>query len=321
MAHVPLRGGEDRVIGTLSVGYTQPRTFTEEERTFITLMANQCALALDRARLFEAEQAARREAERGRQIQERLMAIVGHDLRTPLSAIAMGTILMLRRGALSDAQRATLARISSSASRMNAIIRDLLDFSRVRVGVGISIHPEQVDLGDIARNGLLEFEGTEGDRRPLLAVEGDARLRADPDRLGQVVSNLVGNALRYGAGAPVQVHVAGREDEVVLEVHNEGPRIRSEVLPHLFEPFRRGDDVDASTEKSGSIGLGLFIVTEIVKAHGGTVAVRSEAASGTTFTVRLPREPPVAAPGERRGGVLEGEVSPCSLLAERPAER
>jgi len=139
MAHLPLGDSRGGVTGVLSLGYLRPRSISEEDRAFISLVANQCALALDRARLFAAEAEARREEERAHRLQERLMAIVGHDLRTPLSTIATAVTVMFKRGDLSDAHGATLARIGNSAARMNAIIQDLLDFTRSRQGLGLSV--------------------------------------------------------------------------------------------------------------------------------------------------------------------------------------
>jgi signal transduction histidine kinase len=126
--------------------------------------------------------------------------------------------------------------------------------------------------------------------RVSLAVHGDAALECDGERLAQVVSNLVGNALQHGAPAQVRVEVAGEAREVRLSVQNGGPPIPPALLPHVFEPFRHGAE-PRSSERVARTGLGLFIVREIVTAHGGTVEVASDAASGTTFTVRLPRRP------------------------------
>jgi phosphoserine phosphatase RsbU/P len=219
-------------------------------------------------------------------VEEQLMAIVGHDLRTPLSAISLTTEVLFRRGGLSPEDGRTLSRIASSASRMSAIVRDLLDLSRARQGMGIRVEKARVDLGEISRRALQEFGGVE-DRQPVaLAIEGDVTLQADAARLGQVIANLVGNAAQHGASSPIEVRVTGRSQDVTLAVHNLGPPIPPAALPHVFEAFRRGP---AGGERSGSVGLGLFIVQHIVASHGGTVSVASEAERGTTFTVRLPR--------------------------------
>jgi signal transduction histidine kinase len=141
----------------------------------------------------------------------------------------------------------------------------------------------------VCRRALVEFEERDRlDRRLSLITDGDLVLEADEGRLGQVFSNVIGNALQHGGGKQVEVGASGRGAELVVTVHNDGPPIEPAELPHIFEPFWRGAPAHQARE-NGSIGLGLFIVSEIVKAHGGTVEVRSEAGSGTTFTVRLPR--------------------------------
>jgi signal transduction histidine kinase len=217
------------------------------------------------------------------------MAVVGHDLRTPLSAIGLAAATLSRRGELGPEARALVERITSSAARMGALIRDLVDLSRARQGVGVSLRVARVDLGEVVRGALAELAAAPGGQGVSLTVSGDAALDADRDRLAQVVSNLVGNALQHGAGSPVSVTVTGGHADVTLAVSNGGPPIPPEVLPHVFEPFRRGEPYPhGAGGPSGSSGLGLFIVREIVRAHGGTVDVRS-GADGTVFTVRLPR--------------------------------
>jgi signal transduction histidine kinase len=289
-AVVPLVVGE-WCPGIIGLTFDKPRKFSAAERSFIDALAQLSAQAFDRARLFEAEQEARRDAERVSELQERLMAIVGHDLRTPLAAITMASRIMFKRGGLPAEQGATLAKISNSAARMSAIIRDLLDFGRTRRGVGISIHCDQTNLGEVAQRALLEFEEAEHGKQVVLELSGDVSLYADAGRLAQVISNLVGNALQHGQGTTVRISVDGQEREVALVVHNDGPPIPPAVLPHIFEPFQRGHAHDLKGEKSGSIGLGLFIVREVVKSHGGSVEVRSDE-TGTDFTVRLPRGAP-----------------------------
>ncbi|MFL5271593.1 MAG: sensor histidine kinase [Anaeromyxobacteraceae bacterium] len=222
--------------------------------------------------------------------EEQLMAIVGHDLRTPLSAITLATELMFRRGALAGNDGVALGRIASSANRMSAIVRDLLDVARARQGLGLRVEKVPVDLAELSRRMLQDFGSIADGERVSLAVEGDPRLRADPSRLEQVLANLVGNASQHGADGPIAVRITGREAEVALSVHNFGAPIPPSILPHVFEPFRRGASAGGGAdERGGSVGLGLFIVCEIVRVHGGTVEVASEPRSGTTFTVRLPR--------------------------------
>jgi signal transduction histidine kinase len=283
-AVVPLVVG-DRSPGVIGFTFDRPRHFSAAERGFVEALAQLSAQAFERARLFEAEQEARHDAERTRDLQHRLMSIVGHDLRTPLNAVLFSAGVLASRGDLAPDQGRVVDRIASSASRMSAIIQDLLDLGRARQGLGVALHAERLDLGELVHRAVTEFEGSHGGR-VALAVHGDSALEGDAGRLAQVVSNLVGNALQHGAG-PVQVDVDGRSAEVALAVHNGGRPIPADLLPHVFEPFRRG--ADAGPAAGGSTGLGLFIVREIVTAHRGTIGVSSDEASGTTFTVRLPR--------------------------------
>ncbi|HET9551920.1 MAG TPA: GAF domain-containing protein, partial [Anaeromyxobacteraceae bacterium] len=278
---------KDELVGVLGFGFPQPRRFGADDLAYFGALASQCAQALARARSYEAERRARQEAVQVGRLQEQLMAVVGHDLRTPLAAIGAGAAVMFRRGGLPPEQATSLARIASSAARMGAMIRDLLDFTRARQGLGVVLHREPVRLAEVARRAVLELQEVHPSARLELAAVGDDRLDGDPGRLAQVVANLAGNALQHGAGSSVRLEVAGRADAIVLSVHNDGPPIPPEVLPQIFEPFRRGPG--GAPAESGSIGLGLFIVREIVTAHGGAVEVRSEAGAGTTFTARFPR--------------------------------
>lgn len=291
LAVLPLAGGP-RQLGLVLLAFGEPRGFDEEERAFLEAFGHQCAQALDRARLYEAERAARVEAQRAEEaarrameVQERLVGIVGHDLRTPLAAIRMATSLLFRRGGLSDEQARTLARLGASAARMTHIIRDLLDFTRARKDGSLPVEPMPIDLADVVRRASAELQAVHPDRRILLELPAAAPLVGDPDRLQQVLSNLVGNAVQHGPpSAPIRVRVEAAPGVVAVAVHNEGPPIPAELVPALFEPFRQG----ARGGHDGSVGLGLFIVRELVRAHGGTVEVASSAEAGTTFTVRLP---------------------------------
>jgi signal transduction histidine kinase len=278
---------DDQVKGVIAFGYGAPRDFDLEERAFLASVARKCAQALDRARLFEAERAAREDAERIGKLQEQLIAVVGHDLRTPLSAISMAVSILFRRGGLDEKQAQTLSRVASSSQRMTGIIRDLLDFSRARQGAGIPIVKAPLDLREVVERAVLELQGAHPQRELRVRVSGDVRGEGDAARIAQVVSNLAGNAIQHGReDAPVDVDVVGTDDELRLSVHNEGPPIPADLLPVIFEPFRSGE---RRTSDGSSVGLGLFIVREIVRAHGGDVEVRSAPGAGTTFTVRLPR--------------------------------
>jgi signal transduction histidine kinase len=291
---LPLEAGE-RVLGAVGVEFAEPLAFDDEERAFLGSFAHACAQALERARLYAAERKARLEAQRAEEaarraveMEERLAGIVGHDLRTPLAAITMSVAVLLRRGGLAEEQRRTISRIGGSAGRMARIIRDLLDFTRVRNEGSIPIDARPTDLVQLAERAVAELVAAHPGREIRLDAPAAALLDADPDRLGQVVTNLGANALQHGrAESCVTVNVAPEGDGIALRVHNDGPPIPADLLPQLFQPFRRG----RGGGEDGSLGLGLFVVREVVRAHGGDVEVSSTERDGTTFTVRLPLRP------------------------------
>ncbi|HET7754873.1 MAG TPA: GAF domain-containing protein [Anaeromyxobacteraceae bacterium] len=280
---------DGEVRGVMGFGFAEEREFDLEERAFLGWISRKCAQALDRARLFEAERQAREEAERIGKLQEQLLAVVGHDLRTPLSAISMAVSLLFRRGGLDEKQAQTLTRVASASQRMAGIIRDLLDFSRARQGAGMPMVSGPLDLREVTERALLELQSAHPQRELRLRVSGDVHGEGDPARIAQVISNLAANAIQHGAeDAPVDVVLEGTRDELRISIHNDGPPIPPELQPAMFEPFRRGER-RADDGSSSSVGLGLFIVREIVRAHGGSIEVSSAAGEGTTFTARLPR--------------------------------
>ena len=288
------RDGVLRGFGKVTRDLTTRRASEEVERELAARKATEAerARAAEEQRRIIAE--LRRAEERAREIgnlQEQFVAIVGHDLRTPLSVIQLGASTMLQRGGLTAEHQATLARITRSAQRMREIIHDILDVVRARQGLGIPVVRRRTDLAEVCRRAVAELGQLAVDRTLTLDIRGDTSLEGDPSRLLQVVSNLVGNAVQHGKG-PVHVEVLGGREEVVLSVQNQGAAIAPEVLPTLFEPFRRGRAQDGGG-RNGSIGLGLFIVREVVRAHGGDVVVQSGEA-GTRFTCRLPRGAGVA---------------------------
>ncbi|WP_205525526.1 PAS domain-containing protein [Pyxidicoccus trucidator] len=226
--------------------------------------------------------------------ERQLIGIVSHDLRNPLSAITLAVSVVLQRGGLDDRMERHVQRIQRSAERATGMIRDLLDFTRARQGGGIPVFPRPADLHEVAHAVVDEVHAASPGRKLVAEQSGNGAGTWDPDRLAQVLSNLLGNALQYSPpDSPVRVVSRGLEDGVVLEVHNEGAPIPPEQQPRIFEPLERG--AERPEDRGGrSIGLGLYIVRSIVQAHGGTVEVRSSAEEGTTFTVRLPRHAPSA---------------------------
>ena len=276
--------------GVLGLSFAEERTFDAGERALAVSLSRKCAQALERARLYESEQAARAEAERASALQERLVAIVGHDLRTPLAAITLSAQSLQRRGTLGDREAAAVARVCGGAARMAGIIHDLLDFARTRQGQGIPVRLAALDAGALCRQVVAEARGAHPEARVEEDCQDGLTVQGDADRLHQALANLLGNAIQHGGGLPIEVAARRDGDGVRLSVHNLGPAIAPDLLPHVFEPFRRG------TDRGEGIGLGLHIVSEIVKAHGGRVEVSSSPEAGTTFAVRL------AASGEAASG-------------------
>ena len=245
------------------------------------------------------------------------VAILGHDLRSPLSAVVTSAQFMLDTGELAEPNRTLTTRIASSARRMNQMVGDLLDFTRGRLGSGIPVTRVESDLGDVVRQVVEEVSAAHPDSTLQFTASGDLRGQWDAARLGQLVSNLLGNAVQHGDSAStIGVSVQGEAADVVLRVQNRGPAIADVQLPGLFSPFKRLGTPGAGSVSTSSLGLGLYIAERIVTAHGGTIDVRSSAAAGTLFTVRLPRTS-ATTPGTD-GSMREGGLEPPSLSAPDP---
>jgi sigma-B regulation protein RsbU (phosphoserine phosphatase) len=246
------------------------------------------------------EQQVEEESRRAADFQEQLIDIVSHDIRSPLGAIISWARIMALGGPPPEEQQRTFRRITSAALRIERLTRLLLDFARARLGGGITLEPRRCDLHELLQKVSHEFRIAYPDRTVQSDQEGEPTGGTwDPDRLAQVVSNLVENALKYSPpDTLVRLTAKGQKEQVVLEVHNQGKPIPPELMPHIFEPFRRGPQ--SSRTAKTSYGLGLYIVQEIVLAHGGTIDVRSDIEEGTTFTVKLPRVPPAALDMMRR---------------------
>lgn len=214
---------------------------------------------------------------------EIMLAILAHDLRNPLSAILMSAGSLLKSGALREVESRTVSRIARSAERIKHLIADLLDVARSRFGGKMPISRASLNLGDVVSNAVEELQLTHPERSISCEIHGDLRGEWDRDRMAQLASNLVANAIQHGRD-PVTCVAADRNGEVTLVVTNRGAPIPPEAQATLFEPFRRPVKAD---ERQG-MGLGLYIVAEIVRAHGGTVTVES-GDDRTSFIVRLPR--------------------------------
>ncbi|HZS40717.1 MAG TPA: PAS domain-containing sensor histidine kinase [Polyangia bacterium] len=221
-----------------------------------------------------------------RGFEQKILAIVGHDIRNPLAAIDMAAEMLLRRAEPSSLAERHAERIKRSVGRIHHIVADLLDFTRARHG-GIPIAPEKTSLEVICKHVVDELEVSVADHTIELSSDGEAVGFWDPHRIGQAVSNLVGNAVKHSpAGTPVHVTIADGAPAVTLEVRNHGA-IPAELLPVIFDPFSRGGEAERAGD---GLGLGLFIAQSIVNAHRGRIEVTSSPAEGTRVRVTLPRQ-------------------------------
>ncbi len=234
-------------------------------------------------------------------VNEMFMAVLSHDLRTPLQAIIMGATVLQRQGA--DERIVSVARrMLQSSERMSCLIEDLLDVTRIRQAGGLALAPAAISMGTLVERTLDEVRTGFPDRQIESSARGDATGTWDGQRISQVIANLVGNALHHGSKtAPVQVEIDGEQaDEVAVTVIN-GGAIAPELLPHLFNPFRSG------ARRPGGhhgLGLGLFIAQQIVVSHGGRISAASRDDT-TRFRVVLPRHAACAGAtviGGRTGG-------------------
>lgn len=213
-----------------------------------------------------------------------LLGMLSHDMRSPLQTVQMTA---LHLGQLNAGAEVSVAagRLIRSGAHLQALLDDLVDFNRTNLGLGISIVPMPADLGAICAQELEQLGAAYPSRQIQLEVRGDCNGSWDGKRLQQLLGNLVTNAIHYGSpDQPVRVAVVGENTDVRIEVSNNGSALDEETLMQLFEPLKRG----MATGRQSGMGLGLYIVREIAKGHGGSVAARSDD-RGTVFTVWLPR--------------------------------
>jgi signal transduction histidine kinase len=234
-----------------------------------------------RRKLQEEE---RRERER---FEQELVAMVSHELGSPLSVISLGASRLLNSATDPESKRGIVTRIAAAAARAIRLTQDLLTFTEARHGNRIPMHPKCADLHRVVHDTVESLRLEHGSQRIVIEREGSATGDFDEDRISQILTNLVSNAIRYGAREePVLVRTLGTESALVLEVVNSGPPIPEDERARLFEPLQRGS---GSHRLARGFGLGLFIVEQLVSAHHGKVEVESDEQRGTTFRVLLPR--------------------------------
>jgi signal transduction histidine kinase len=244
-----------------------------------------------------------RYAQMVREAQNLFLAILGHDVRSPLGAISMGAQVLLQDQSLPSKALKVGLRIFNSSKRMDAIVRDLLDFSTSHLGDGIPVDPMTVDLSEIVHGVVEEARTFHPDRRIDLLIEGDATGAWDGDRMAQVFANLISNAIEHGKpDTAIKVAMRGLPEAVVYEVQNSAEAISPTRLRTMFDPVKRFAIRPASERASArtqNLGLGLYVVKQIVLAHEGEVSVTSSEEEGVVFSARMPRVVPHRRNGER----------------------
>jgi len=256
----------------------QETVFTQAERTIASLTKAEAALKESELQLREQFK-----------LREQFVAGLGHDLRTPLNAARLSAVLAARQPLDQEQVRLNTARIVRSVDSADQLIRDLLDATRVRAGQKLPIEPTQCELVAVTRTALDDLAAVHGDRFVLRAPAALPGVW-DPNALRRVVENLAGNAVKYGApDTAIEVALAEADGWVELTVTNQGEPLPPQELDRLFTAYHRGSHAEASGR--GGWGIGLTLVKGAAEAHGGTISVTSSAERGTTFTLRLPRQP------------------------------
>jgi signal transduction histidine kinase len=285
--HALTRLGHRVELGTLLTEYQVLR------ETLLTEILKQVRddpdgiVGVNRAMDLAISEAVRRFALHRDEIRERFIGILGHDLRNPLMALTLAAETILATPNCTQPAHARLAAaIRKGGERMGRMIGDLVDFAMGQLGGGIPAVPLLCDMGEICRESVDELRATHPDRDITLEIRGDLRGAFDRDRVVQVISNLVANALVHGHDPiVVRAHESKDHEFVITEVHNAGPAIPEDTIGTIFDPFRRG-----ARAKRGGLGLGLYIVQQIALAHGARCTIESND-DGTTFRIPWPRTP------------------------------
>jgi signal transduction histidine kinase len=283
--HALQRLGHGVSLQTLIEEYTALRSILRVD--LLALPASD-AVRASMVRLYEGFDHAvgnslRRYEQAREQQRERFLGVLAHDLRQPLGAIRMSADLLTEAGASVDAA-GIAARIQSACARMSRLIEDVIDFARVRLAAGIPVDPQLHDMGEICRAAVDEVTTAHPRRAIGIAIRGDLRGAFDRDRILQALGNLLTNAIEHGAGAlELRACESGDRQWVLVEVSSSGPAIAADVLRVIFDPF-------ATTAPRRGLGLGLYIVQQIARAHGGLCEATSDD-NATVFRMRFPRVP------------------------------
>jgi PAS domain S-box-containing protein len=282
---------EGRASGAIGISFSQPHLFSTHERTFLLTLASQCTQAIERARLYEAERQARAHAEAAVRLRDQFLSIAAHELKTPLTSLLGYAQLFQRRaeraGSLSEADQRALNVIVDQSSRLNRMVAALLDVARIESGQ-LSITRAPLDLCELARRVAEEArQHTDDHTLEIICPTQPLLIEGDDLRLEQVLQNLIQNAFKYSApGTQVIVRVEHRDAYAFVAVADHGIGIPEAALGRLFQRFYRAPNVDE--RQISGMGIGLYVVREIMLLHQGTIEVESVEGQGSTFTMRLP---------------------------------
>jgi signal transduction histidine kinase len=283
---IPIIKADGEFFGTLCAIDSVPANLDDPaiEKT-LTLFAQLIAMSLDTQGHLHATKTALADANEMGRLREQFIAVLGHDLRTPLSAIRMSADLLDSK--VEDKRsRTLLSAIRTSSVRMGVLIENILDFARGRLGSGIPVQRKLVDdLQQTLRQTLEEIQVAYPQAKFIDSLEVPAGVYCDPLRISQLLSNLLGNAVTHGSIAePILLKGFAEGDEIVISLTNQGTPIPPALMPLLFEPFSRSE----AGQRHEGLGLGLYIAGQIANAHNGTLSVTSDRETGTCFVARFP---------------------------------
>jgi signal transduction histidine kinase len=289
-AAVPLKL-DGQALGAIGFSFHEEHPFNEDEQNFLLNIASQCAIAIERARLFESERRAREDAERASRAKDEFLAILSHELRTPMTTVIGWADFLKMTHADNPDLAGPIDALRNSAKLQAKLVDDLLDVSRI-IANKLTIRSVDTELTGIVHNAVEDVLMTAREKGVALHEDlgrEQVPIVGDPDRLRQIVTNLLVNAIKFTpAGGRITISVNGSRDMAEVKVRDTGEGISPEFLPHVFDRFRQASVGDS--RRHAGLGLGLSIVQHLVERHGGTVTAASDGlGKGATFTVRLPK--------------------------------
>lgn len=269
---------------------TKPTPVSEEHLTVFHLLAHLVAFEMEAEERRLEQESKLAAAQEAAKVRDQFIAILGHDLRNPLNAIAVASAVLQQDTKLS-LENQTLARvIAKSGKRMSRLVEDTLDLTRGQVGNGIPISPSPNKLNDVCLQVMSELRVAHANREIIFESHGEGDGYFDENRAAQVISNLLSNAIHHGApDQPVRLILRNEDGHIYVDVHNCGEPIPADKHDSLFDPFKRGTLSQEEAMSSQGLGLGLYIAREIMNAHNGDIRLTSDE-NGTTFSTRWPRQ-------------------------------